>query len=175
MKTCNILKRTAILLSCLSFLFLSSCGKVDEPDTPDYNNDPAPQKYDMEVLMTAFESALESWPDENQYDEALLCGKIWHASNIYLETYNDGKLTNTTDWIFGGYSDLFLNANYSMRRGENRGVWLYVKNHIIMRVSGSFYSYEVTSLTKGVLKLKTLEHIDKNGGHVYLIREYQPL
>ena len=76
MKTSILLKRTAILLSCLSFLFLSSCGKVDEPEIPDYNNDPAPQKYDMEVLMTTFESALDSWPDENKYDEALLCGKI---------------------------------------------------------------------------------------------------
>ena len=175
MKTSILLKRTAILLSCLSFLFLSSCGKVDEPEIPDYNNDPAPQKYDMEVLMTTFESALDSWPDENKYDEALLCGKIWHASDIYLETYNDGKLTNTTDWIWGGYSDLFLNANYSMRRADSRGVWRYLNNHIIMRVDGSSYHYEVTNLTQSGLTLTELEGIDRNGDYVYIKIEYQPL
>jgi len=175
MKTSIFLKRTAILLSCLSFLFLSSCGKVDEPDTPDYSNDPAPQKYDMEVLMSYFESTIDSWPVENKYDEALLCGKIWHYSKAFLETITDGKPTNTTEWIYGGYSDLFLNTNYSMRLADSRGVWRYVNNHIIMRVNGSFYQYEVVNLTQSGLKVKRPEGIDRNGDYVYINIEYQPL
>lgn len=178
------MKRTAILVSFLLVCVLYSCGKTNEPETPTYNDPPASQ-YDLDNLKEAFKSSLEYWTDDSRYSEPLLCGKNWAYSRTYVETYVDGKLTETSDSPFPGSTssgDYFFNENHSMRSGDAKGVWLYVGNYIIMRCGGSYYRYEVAGLTQNTLLLKdefatqggaVVDYfIDKSGRHSFLVREF---
>ncbi|MBO4657476.1 MAG: hypothetical protein J5639_06860 [Bacteroidales bacterium] len=179
------MKRIAILASFIFAVLLCSCEKTDEPDYPYYNDYP-PKQYDLDQLLDNFKSAIDNWQTDNQYDESLLCGKLWGSSNIYIETYVDGELTETSDFPFPTSvpPEYFFNENHSMRYRESKGVWLYVSNRIIMRHDGSFYNYEVADVTQSSLLLKREEpfssgcattpfYIDKSGKHQFLIQEFQ--
>ena len=178
------MKRTAILVFPLLVCILCSCGETIEPETPIYNDPPASQ-YELDDLMKAFEWALEYWTEDSRYSEPLLCGKRWALSRRYVETYVDGKLTETSDSpsSVSTYSrDYFFNENHSMRRGDSKGVWLYVNNLILMRRDGSYYFYEVAGLTQNSLLLKeefAMEYgdvsyyIDKSGKHSFLVTEFK--
>lgn len=178
------MKRIVIIISFLLACILCSCGETIDPETPTYDDLPA-SKYDLDNLKEAFESALEYWTEDSRYSEPLLCGKRWAYYRTYVETYVDGKLTETSDSPFPVSThsgDYLFNENHSMRIGDSKGVWLYVNNHIIMRHGGSYYSYEVAGLTQSSLLLKeefAVEYgavdyyIDKSGKHSFLIREFQ--
>ena len=178
------MKRTVILFSFFLACILCSCGENIDTETPTYNDPPASQ-YELDNLMEAFESSMEYWTEDSRYSESLLCGKHWVLSRTYVETYVDGKLTETSDPTFPASSsswDFFFNENHSMRIGDSKGVWLYVNNHIIMRHGGSYYSYEVAGLTQSSLLLReefdveygdVSYYIDKSGKHSFLVREFK--
>ncbi|MBR5670487.1 MAG: hypothetical protein IKX11_01365 [Bacteroidales bacterium] len=177
------MKRIAILAAIIFAGILCSCAKTDEPDYPYYNDYP-PTWYDIEQLQDAYKTVIDLWETENQFSESLLCGKPWVFSKIYLETYVDGELSETLDYPFSTTSPVyFFNENHSMRINDSKGAWLYVKNRIIMRHDGSFYAYEVASVTQNTLILKREEawfpettvdyYIDKSGRHQFVVREFQ--
>ena len=179
------MKRIAILAAIIFAGILCSCAKTDEPDYPYYNDYPA-TKYELEQLQDAYKTYIDLWETENQFSESLLCGKPWEFSKIYLETYVDGELSETSDFPFPlpSVPELyFFNENHSMRYHASKGAWLYVKNRIIMRHDGSFYAYEVASVTQNTLILKREEawfpettvdyYIDKSGRHQFVVREFQ--
>lgn len=179
------MKRIVIIISFLLAGILCSCGENIDTETPTYNDPPA-SKYELENLMEAFGSALEYWTEDSRYSEPLLCGKRWAYYRTYVETYVDGKLTETSDSpssVSTHSGDYFFNENHSMRIGDSKGVWLYVNNFIIMRHDGSYYSYEVAGLTQSSLLLKEefavedgavdAYYIDKRGKHSFLVREFK--
>lgn len=179
------MKRTAIIVLVLLACILCSCGETIDPETPTYDDLPA-SKYDLDNLKEAFESSMKYWTEASRYSEPLLCGKRWVFSRTYVETYVDGKLTETSDPTFpeiASSRDFFFNENHSMRIGESKGVWLYVNNYIIMRHDGSYYSYEVAGLTQSSLILKdefavedgavVSYYIDPKGKHSFLVREFK--
>ena len=176
------MKPTAIILSILVAGILCSCEKNNPPIIP--YNDPPATKYDLEVLLEAYDFASDYWTTYNQFSESLLYGKIWGLSKCYYETYVDGELIRTLDDPFDrSYHEFYFDANYSMRFNNSSGVWQYINNHIIMRHDGSFYDYEVSDVTQSTLRLKHEERllgssnisysVDKSGRHAFCIREYQ--
>ena len=101
------MKRTVILFSFFLACILCSCGETIDPETSIYNDPPASQ-FELDYLMEAYESALEYWTEDNRYSEPLLCGKRWVFSRTYVETYVDGKLTETSDPPFPASSSSWI-------------------------------------------------------------------
>lgn len=176
------MKRTVLLVSFIFAAVLCSCERIDEPDYPYYNDIPASQ-YELNELLEAFKSSIDIWHTNNQYSESLLCGKPWEFLKIYLETYVDGELSETSDYPFPTSSSVFFfNENHSMRLNDSKGTWFYINNHIIMKHDGSYYSYEVAGVTETTLILKEEKawfvettqtfDIDKSGKHRFAVREY---
>ena len=159
--------RNIILLALFATIFLfCSCEKAD-PDLGEFQ---------------AFENYIDM-SQTNKFRESFLY-KHWTLSKVTYETYIDGGLVDSRDDTQGwGVEEYTFLSDHTMSYGGDSGPWLYSHNHLMWKVQGSYYCWEVLKLNAAELILKveeiplgiphwTLFWKDNSGTHCFEIFQF---